>query len=232
MRTSQLLLIIVGDVQINEIASRVEESFGRLPKGSYKNVVVPELAFARPSVEVISRPFETTYVRGVFSAPNLTNPDYYAMRVAISYLQMLVYQEVRTARNLSYAPDAEMDDLLGNSASIYVTSTDVNQAVSVMLDQIKLLKRAPLGEDQISGVPNFFLTTYYIDNETNAAQNGELARYELLGRGWRDADKFISNISAVTPQDIQRVALKYMNNIQFVIVGNQSGLNREIFLRQ
>lgn len=231
LNTSHLLLVIVGDVDVSDIRKKVEESFGRLPVGEYKRGVTKELVFEKPSLETVSRPLETTFVRGVFSAPNLTNPDYYAMRVAVSFLQMLVYQEVRTARNLSYAPDAEMNDFNANSASIYVSTTDVNQSISVMLNQISLLKNVTLSQDQLSGIPNFFLTTYYIDNETNAAQNGELARYELLGRGWREADRFISNISSVTPEDIQRVAKRYMNNIQFVVVGNPSGLNREIFLR-
>jgi len=232
MTTSQLLLIIVGDVDLNDIQKKAGESFGKLPKGNYKTSTVPPLKFEKPTVEVVSRPVETIYVKGVFAAPSLSSPDYYAMRVAVSFLQMLVYQEVRAARNLSYAPNAEMDNLLANSAHIYVTAIDVNQAVAVMLDQIERLKAAPLEEERLMGVPNFFLTTYYIDNETNAAQNGELAKYELLGRGWRDAESFISNISSVTPNDIQRVARQYMRNIQFVVVGNPQPFLRDVFLRQ
>lgn len=232
MNTSQLLVVVVGDVDIAEIRTKIADSFGQLPRGSYSPRGIPSLMFERPSLEIVPRAVETTYVKGVFSAPGLSNPDYYAMRVAVSFLQMLVYQEVRNNRNLSYAPNAEMDDFTANSAHIYVTTTDVNQAVSVMLDQIELLKSAPLEQERFAGLPNFFLTTYYIDNETNAAQNGELAKYELLGRGWRDAERFIQNISAVTPEDVQRVAKKYMNNLQFVLVGNPQSTNREIFLRQ
>jgi zinc protease len=232
MATSQLLLIIVGDVDLNDIRKKAGDSFGKLARGSYEKRAVPGLNFEKPSVEVVPRSVETTYVKGVFAAPSLASPDYYAMRVAVSFLQMLVYQEVRTARNLSYAPNAEMDNLLANSAHIYVTAIDVNQAVAVMLDQIERLKAAPLEEERLTGIPNFFLTTYYIDNETNAAQNGELAKYELLGRGWRDAENFISNISSVTPNDIQRVARRYMRNIQFVVVGNPQPFIREVFLRQ
>jgi zinc protease len=231
MNASQLLLIVVGDVQPEEIKKKVEQGFGQLPRGSYKKPEMPALKFQGPSVDVVSRSVETSYVKGVFAAPALSDPDYYAMRVAISFLQMLVYQEVRTARNLSYAPNAEMDNFLANTAHIYVTATDVNQSVAVMLDQIAFLKNAPLDEERLMGLPNFFLTTYYIDNQTNAAQNGELAKYELLGRGWRDAEKFIENISAVTPEDIQRVARKYMRDIQFVVVGNPQPFTREIFLR-
>ena len=232
MATSQLLFVVVGDVTVEDIRRKISTSFGTLPKGNYRSSVPPSLSFDKPSVEVVPRALETSYVKGVFPAPGLSNPDYYAMRVAMSFLQMMVYQEVRTVRNLSYAPNAEMDGFSANSAHIYVTASDVNQSVAVMLDQIAMLKSAPLEQERFGGIPNFFLTTYYIDNETNAAQNGELAKYELLGRGWQDAGKFIQNISAVTPEDVQRVARKYMNNLQFVVLGNPQSLNKEVFLRQ
>jgi len=59
-----------------------------------------------------------------------------------------------------------------------------------------------------------FLTKYYLGQETNSAQVGELVKYELLGGGWRNSFDFIDRLKSVTPEDVQRVSQKYMKNFE------------------
>ena len=231
MQTSKLLLVVVGDVNPTDLKARVESSFGKLPRGEYKEEPFPALDFSKGSLDIASRNIPTNYVEGVFGAPSLNSPDYYAMRVAMTLLQELVYSEVRVKRNLSYAPNAELNNDAANTANIYVTAVDANQAVSVMLNQIDLLKTKTITDDKIAGMAGQFLTNYYLRQETNAAQAGELARYELIGGGWRNSFEFLNHIRSVKPEDIQTVANKYMKNIRFVVVGNPSAINKSVFLQ-
>ncbi len=124
-----------------------------------------------------------------------------------------------------------MNDFASNTAHISVTANDANQAVSVMLDQIKLLRTQTLNDAVIAEVAGFFLTKYYLAQETNAAQVGELARYELIGGGWRNSFEFLNRVREVKPSDIEAAANKYMKNIRFAVVGNQLAVNRTIFLQ-
>src|SRR5215211_4771548 len=55
METSRLLLVIVGDLNVNEVRSLVEVSFGKLPRGNYKPEAVPQLAFDKSSVDITPR---------------------------------------------------------------------------------------------------------------------------------------------------------------------------------
>jgi predicted Zn-dependent peptidase len=231
MQTSQLLLVIVGDVDPAEIQKLATTSFGTLPRGTYKQPAAPALVFAKPSLDVVSHPLETDYIEGSFAAPPLSDPDYYPMRVAISILQTQVYQEIRTKRNLSYAPDAGLNINAANNAYIYVTTKDPNQAIPAMLDKIKDLRENEVTQDTIRQYGNFFLTTYYIGQETDAAQAGELARYELLGGGWRNSFTFIDHLRQVTPAQVKAVSQKYMKNVRFDLVGNPDGLDRSLFLQ-
>ena len=100
-----------------------------------------------------------------------------------------------------------------------------------MLAEIAKLRTAPVAEDLIGNMSGFFLTTYYLKQETSAAQAGELAQWELLGNGWRNSLGFLDKMRAVKPADIQTVANKYMKNIRFVVVGNPSDVNKNIFLQ-
>ena len=229
--TANMLLVMVGDIDPDAFRAKVSSAFGRLPKGQGSPTRVAPLTFTKGTLDIQPRQTETTYVKGVFAAPAVGDPDYHAMRVAIAILQGRVYQEVRIKRNLSYAPNSEMGDDAANTANIYVTSNDVNRAVQVMLAEIDSMKSEEIQEEEFLGIPGYFLTTYFVKQETNAAQIAELARYELIGGGWRNAAGFMRGISGVTPADVRRVAQKYMKNIRFVVVGNPESVDRGVFVR-
>lgn len=230
MQTSRMLLVIVGDIGPDELKAKVTASFGKLPVGTYKNEPLPALDFSKGTVDITPRDVQTNYVQGVFAAPALNDPDYYAMRVAMNILQQLVFEEVRIKRQLSYAPNAEMSSNAANTAFIYVTATDVDQAVKVMLEQIELMRTRTTSDEFINGMAGQFLTHYYLDQQTNAAQVKELAQYELIGGGWRNSSDFLKKMREVKPADIRRVAEKYMKNIRFVVVGNPEAVNKEVLL--
>ena len=230
MQTTRMLLVIVGDVEPEVIRQRAADAFGRLPRGDDKGTLAPALLFTQGTVDVTPKQTETDYVKGVFGAPSLRDADYYAMRVATTLLQTAVFQEVRVRRNLSYAPDAELDAHAANTASISVTSKNPTEAVAVMLAEIHKLRTAPVPEDELARMAGFFLTTYYLKQETSAAQAGELAQWELIGGGWRNSLTFLDKMRSVKPADIQAVANKYMRNIRFVVVGNPSDIRKEAFL--
>jgi zinc protease len=230
LETSRLLLVVVGDIDAAELQKTVTASFGTLPRGNYVDKPVPKFAFNEPTLDISQRSLPTNYVRGVFAAPSLRDPDYYAMRVAMTILQSRVYQEVRVRRNLSYAPNAEMDNAIANTANIYVTANDANQAVKVMLNEIEEMRAGKFDVENFEGISAYFLTTYYLQQETNAAQAGELARYELVGGGWRHSLDFLENVQKVKPADVQSVAQKYMKNIRFFVVGDPKAIDRVSFI--
>jgi zinc protease len=182
MQTSRLLLVIVGDLDAAQLKTRIAASFGKLPRGDYKPQAPPPLSFTSSTVDVTTRELPTNYVQGMFTAPPITSPDIYPMRVASSLLRDRVFEEVRVKRNLSYAPDAFLRHQSANIGGLYVTAVDANQAVRVMLNEITRLQREPIGRDDIKAVIAQFLTTYYIGQETNAAQAAELAQLARVSR--------------------------------------------------
>jgi len=231
MQTSRLLLVVVGDVEPVALQKRIAASFSSVPRGTYNDSPLPAIPFMKPSVDVTPKSLQTDYVKGTFAAPSIRDQDYYAMRAAMTILQTKVFQEVRVKRNLSYAPDATLDERSANTASISVSSVNPNGSVSIMLDEIKKLKQETIDEEEIGQMAGFFLTTHYLKLETNAAQVADLAQYELIGGGWRNSLEFLDRIRRVKPSEIQAVANKYMKNLRFVVVGNPSDISNSIFLQ-
>ena len=232
MQTSRLLIVIVGDLDPQQIQKSIAASFGKLPRGDYRQPILPQLTFTSPTVDITSRNLQTNYVQGIFAAPPLTAPDIYPMRIASAVLRDRVYYEVRVRRNLSYAPNAFLNTQGANTGGIYVTAVNANQAVKVMLDEITRLQREPLAPDDISGIAQQYLTEYYLSQETGGAQVGELAKYELLGGGWRNSLGYLERLRAVTPADVQRVAKTYLRNLRFVVLGDPKSVDKRIFTTQ
>ena len=229
MFTSRLLLVVVGDLDPTQLKPVIAATFGKLPRGDYRSEPAPQLSFDKSIVNVTERGLPTNYVQGVFSAPPLTSPDIYPMRVATSMLRDRVFEEVRVRRNLSYAPSAFLGSQGANLGGIYVTAVDANQAVRVMLAEIERLQREPLSRDDIGSIIAQYLTSYYMGQETNAAQAGELAQHELIGGGWLNSVQVMERLNAVTPEDVQRVTQKYMRNIRFVVLGDPKSVDQDLF---
>ncbi|MGD9562127.1 MAG: M16 family metallopeptidase [Pyrinomonadaceae bacterium] len=230
LETSRLLFVVVGDFEPDVLKSKVAAAFGKLPRGSYKESPYPALDFSKGTLDTAQRTLPTNYIKGTFAAPAPGTKDYYAMRVAISLLQTLVYQTVRQHMQLSYAPDASMNSFAVNTANISVSTTDPNRAIAAMRQQIRLLQNNTLKEDIIDGISAYFLTRHYIGQETSAAQAGELAQYELIGGGWRNAFEFMNGVRAVSATDIREVANKYMKNIRFAYIGDPASIDRTVFV--
>ena len=232
METSRLLIVIVGDLNPQLLRQRITASFGKLPRGNYRPGPLPPLEFSSSTVEVTQRDLPTNYVHGVFTAPGVDAADIYPMRVASSILQNRLFVEIRVRRNLSYAPEAFLWSQGSNLGGISVSSTDANQSVRIMLDEIERLQREQISADDLKGTIQHYLTRYYLGQETNAAQAGELAQAELIGGGWRNATTFMDKISAVTTADVQRVAQKYMRHIRFVVLGDPKSVDTKVFTRE
>jgi zinc protease len=229
LKKSRLLLVITGNVSFEDIRTKVENTFGRLSKGNYEPDFPAAVQHDSARVEIIERDVATNYILGLCSAPSLRDPDYYAMSVAIDILKWRLFEEIRTKRNLSYAPDAFLGGNLANYAGVYATSPEPDSTVNIILTEMRKLKENHIGAKDLRDRINMYLTYYYLNNEFNAAQGQFLAQYELAGISWQEGAKMVDHIREVTPEQVQRVANKYFKNIQFVYLGKPELVDRKLF---
>jgi zinc protease len=231
LQTSRMLVVVVGAVSPDEVKSKIEASFGKLPRGDYKPEAPPSFAKASTTdFQIVERPVATNYIRGAFAAPPLESPDYAPFSIAVNILQQLFFQEVRVKRNLTYGADATLLTNGANSAFISVTTPKPNEALRVMFDQIDFMQRQVIREEGLKAIISGFLTNYYTKLETNGAQAGKLAEYELLGGGWRRDQSWIDEVDRVTPEDVNRVSKKYLKNFHFAVMGDKRQFDRELFM--
>jgi zinc protease len=214
-----LLVVAVGDLTPGDIADRLGAAFGSCPDAA-EQTAVPPLRFDRSSLRVEARDLPTNYIMGQFTVPALRSPDYPAAQLAMSILRDRFFEEVRTKRNLSYAPAAGIGNNAANLGFVYVTAVDPVTTLGVMLDEMRRLRDKPLDRKDLDDKVRVYVTRYYLQNESNQAQAGFLGTYELLGGGWARSHEFVQRLQALTAMDVQQAAAAVLRNVQYTVLGN------------
>src|SRR6266404_3130631 len=149
MQTSHLLLVVVGDLDVYTLKSRVTSAFSAVARGDYKANAAPTLKFT-PAARVVSRGITSTYVEGSYAGPAFSSSDFAALQLAVSVLRDRAFTDLRIQHGLSYSPTAELRSQSASVGSIYFATTDVNQATDLFLKQITKLKKDPVSADDLA----------------------------------------------------------------------------------
>jgi zinc protease len=227
--TSKLLLVVVGNVSKEALQKKVAATLGMLPSGQYKATLPAPVVHNTSNLKVVERQLPTTYFQGSFAMPGPSDPDFHTTLVMMNILATRVWEEVRTKRNLSYAPSAGLANRFANQGFIYVTAVNPDSAVKVMIGELKKIQEEPVSAKDLKDRIAMFLTRYNLTLETNESQGGFLAFHELSGMGWQAAAQFVDRARKVTAADIQRVAKKYFHNMQSTVIGDPKLIDKAVY---
>jgi zinc protease len=219
-----MLLVIVGNVTREAVDTLVRGTLGRLPAGTYK-WTLPDTLPRRPTTAYReNRALPTNYLVGYAPGPRANDPDYEATRVACAILSGRLFAEIRSNQALTYAVSAPFLERAVSGVGLYVSTNDPVAALNAMREEIRALQELVIDGESLAPLIQQFITEYFLNNETNAAQADFLARGELFLGDWRTGSSFSNALRAVTPLDIQRVMRKYFRNISFAYVGDAARL--------
>ena len=217
---TRLLVVVVGNMDRPTLEGAIRRTLATLPVGAYQWAPPPALTPAVERVAVLSRNLPTNYILGYYAGPRAGTPDYAALRIATAVLSGRMFAEVRSREHLAYAVEAPFLERAISAGGFYVTTTDPNAALNAMAEQVVLLQTTVVDRDGLNALIGQFITDYFLTNETDADQASFLARAELYDGGYRSASQFVARLRAVTPEDIQRVAIQYMHGTRFGFVGD------------
>lgn len=223
--TSRMLLVVVGNIDRAHIERLVAQSIGQLPRGNYAWTAPPRIPELQTALVVQRRQLPTNYIRAYYSGPLAKGRDYQALRVATSVLTGRMFAEIRSRQSLTYDVQAPFIDRAATVGALLVSTASPDTTLKLMRAAIIDLQRGSLDPVGLKQLEEQFITEYYLDNETNAAQADFLARAQLYAGDFKDAERFMDQVKSVTPEDVQRVARKYMKGFRFAYVGDPSKLN-------
>lgn len=217
---SRMLLVVVGNASRAQIERLVRGTLSRLPSGTYRWTLPDTLPRMKSGAVTIQRELPTNYILGLYRGPRADSPDYHALRIASAILSGQLFSEVRSKRNLTYAVDAPFIERAVSAGGLYVTTVSPALTLQVMLRELNDLQTGTVEPRALERLILQFITRYFLDNESGAQQADFLARAELYYGDFRRADRFVDELRAITPADIQRAAIRYMRDVRFVYMGD------------
>jgi zinc protease len=217
---SRMLLVVVGNVGRAQVERLVRGSIAKLPAGTYRWTLPDTLPRWKSGAVTINRSLPTNYILGLYPGPRADSPDYHALRIASAILAGQLFSEVRSKRNLTYAVDAPFIERAASAGGLYVTTVRADETLEVMRRELLDLQTGTVDPRALERLILQFITQYFLDNESGAQQADFLARAELYYGDFRRADRFVDDLRAITPTDIQRAAVRYMRDVRFVYIGD------------
>jgi zinc protease len=229
----RMLVVVVGDLEEAELRTRLEGTLGALPAhgaaGPYQETPPPALGIQRAGVEFQAQALPTSYVLGLFEGPPSTSPDYAALLMGVRVLSNRFFEEVRTKRNLSYAVNARVHNAYANFGQIYVTAQNPRATLEVMFHEIQRLQDEPVSDRDLQDQINMYVTTYYMDLQTNEAQADLLGHWEIVAGGREYADQMVQRLRGVTAEQVQQAARRYVRHFRFGVVGPQDAYDAALY---
>jgi zinc protease len=100
---------------------------------------------------------------------------------------------------------------------------NVELVVKIMLQKFEEAKDDKITDDEMERAKRMCITTHELNLQRPAAQGGQMALDELYGLGYDFGDKYANQITAVTKEEVRRVAQKYFTRHVVVVTAPQAG---------
>jgi zinc protease len=212
-------LIVVGDLKKEELLPRIERAFGQIPKG-----VVPNQDRDRDPPQTgerrifVKKEAQLPSIIMGYHVPNLREPDSYVLDVIATILSggksSRFYQSLIREKRLVLSADVDYS-LISRDPSLFYLSAEllpnkeVPEVEKALDEEIERLKKEPVGERELEKVKNQLEASFVFGQDSIFNQAMLLAQHEVA-LSWKAIDDYIPAIRKVIPEDIQRVAKKYL----------------------
>lgn len=223
------IVVAAGDFNSDDLLSRLDKHFGRLPRGAE----VPAVRFEEPPQNgerrvVVKRPGATAALLIGYHAPNVAHPDFYPLLVLAGALsgagalavthdaspgrssrlyRALVEKELAVDIGADYMPT--LDPFLFMVSAIVSPGVSIARVERAILTELEKVKRAPLTTNEFAKVMKQARAQFVYAEDGVANRGYRLGLLEVLATHTM-YESFLDKLQAVTPDDVQRVANLYL----------------------
>jgi predicted Zn-dependent peptidase len=207
----RMVVGIAGRIGDDAVA-RVTELLGDMPAVP-TGAPEPARGYTTERVKVFTKQSDQAHViAGVPSYP-LAHPDRYALQMVATVLgggmSSRLFTEVRERRGLAYYVFG-VNHSYTDAGSLYsqagVDINRIDEALTTIASELKGIAAAPVPADELEKARNFAKGRFVLQLENPQGLIMFGLRKEVLERQAPDPDEVLAGISAVTAEDVQRVA--------------------------
>jgi len=224
---------ITGDITMAAALKAIQARFGAWPKsGAAAPAVTDPAAVADPGVFLVARPnsVQTSLVVGV-QAIRYTDADFYAMTVLNKIIgggpTGRLFRHLREEKGYTYGAGSQIDARRFRGtwmASTNVRSEVTEPALRDLLDELRQAREIRVPDSEFADAKRSLVAAFALAFESaQAPVTNALTRwrYALPADYW---DKYPERIMAVTQDEVQAMARKYLDpkKLQIVAVGDRA----------
>jgi zinc protease len=229
----RLIFAVSGDFQTAEMKAKLEKAMAGWSDSGIPAVKVPTPDFTPvPGVYMVHKPDVN---QGRVSIGHLGikrgNPDEFAIDMMNdilggSGLTSRIMSRVRTDEGLAYSAGSSYSPGVYYEgqfrAAFQSKSATASRAAQIILDEIERMRKEKVSAEELETVKNQAIEVFPRYFATASAVAETFAADEFTGRNPRYWETYRDKIKAVTVEDIQRVALKYLHpdHLLILAVGN------------
>ena len=223
-RPDTMILVIAGDVNPKKATDLVEQYFGQWKASGPKPVVdIPTVEPPKQGKKIVIPMMDKSEVDVIYGYPlgmKRSDPDYYAFRIANQVLggsgalTSVLGEEIREKSGLVYDVRSGYEATLGAGpwyASLGSSPANVDKAVDLLKKNVERFKRSGATKQQFNQAKEFVIGVFPIALETNAGVARMLLSAEFFGLGPDYLQKYPSIYRAVTLDQANAAARKYLH---------------------
>jgi zinc protease len=211
-----LVAALVGDVEPSSSAAIVARELGSLSP-STPLPLRPPVWPDEPSVRSDSRDKAQTALTLMFPGPARGDPDRFVAGIIASIGSGLggrFFDELRDRQSLAYTVHAYSSEyqLAGAFVSYIATSPEKEDVARAgLLAEFARLREEPVTQEELERAKRYAIGSHAIRQESGSAILGDMVDAWMLGTGLVELEEHDSRVSAVTADDVMRVAREYFD---------------------
>jgi len=218
------IIVVVGDVQPRKIFALAKQYFAKIPS---INISLP-----KPQKEVsplgvrtvkVKAPAEVPFLIMGYNVPSLKTTEKkwqaYALEVAQGILSsgasarlaknLVRKQQIAASVSADYDLYSRLDTLLTVNGTPAQGHT-VKELRKAILQQIKDLQTTLVSKQELERIKAQVVSAKVYAKDSIEHQAMEIGSLETVGLSWREAERYLKNIQAVTPEQVKAVAAEYL----------------------
>ncbi len=218
-------LVVVGDVKAEEVYKLAKQHFGKL-----KPKVLP---VRKPQVEpeqigerrvVVKAPAKLPYLLMGYHVPALTNPETdwepYALEVLAGVLSgnpaARLNQRLVRESKLAIDASAGYDLMSRGRQSVFAMDATPSEGKTVadveaaLIEQIENIKKSGVTTEELERVKAGVIAADVYQRDSMFYQGMQIGTIETIGFSWKILEDYPKKLRAVTPEQVQAVAKKYL----------------------
>jgi len=233
------VFIVVGDVRYEEIVSRIESLFSTWERGEdlIANFPAPPVRARRTAYLVDRHGSAQSNIVIANSGITRTSPDYFPMMLMHTVLganaSSRLFMNLREEKGYTYGAYSNLD--ARRSAGTFRATAEVRTQVTgdslkEFFFELDRIRSAPVAEKEIADAKAYLTGVFPIRLETQEGLTDQLVQIKMLNLPNDYLQNYRDRVQAVTIEEIQRAAQKYVkpDEAALIVVGDGTSVVEQI----